>query len=298
MNNLLLLLVTIIWGSTFFIIKDTVDTVNEYFIVFGRMLLAAIPMLSFVLLKNRTSLANKQAIVNGSILGFLLTATYVSQTIGLKFTSSGHSAFITGAAVILVPVILYFGYKAKIYKSDLLSILVVMIGLFLLTYDFDTQFNQGDVITLVTAVSAAFHIVLSGRFVKRTEALPLITYQFISGTVFSFIGLLVVGFDSVAISSGSLTAILYLGVIGTLFCYFVSVWVQKFVSSVKVALIFSLEPVFGALFGYWALHETLNGKEIFGMLLILIGVILYQVLRSKPIAISRIKLKNKAVSVR
>ncbi|BAX80035.1 DMT family transporter [Labilibaculum antarcticum] len=280
MNNFLLILVTIVWGSTFFIIKDTVGTVNEYFIVFGRMLLAAIPMLFFVILKNKKSLLNKQAIIKGSILGFLLTATYLSQTIGLKFTSSGHSAFVTGVAVIFVPIILFVFYKAKFHKSDLFSILIVVVGLFLLTYDFDTKFNKGDIITLITAVAAAFHIVLSGRFVKNTETLSLITYQFISGSVFSLIGLLVVGFDMGSLSSESLTAIVYLGIIGTLFCYFVSVWVQKYVSSVKVALIFSLEPVFGALFGYWALSELLNGKEAFGMLLILFGVVLYQILVS------------------
>ena len=295
MKNFLLILVTIVWGSTFFIIKDTVNTVNEYFIVFGRMLLASIPMVLFVFFKNRKSLVNKRAIINGSVLGFLLTSTYLSQTIGLKYTSSGHSAFITGAAVILVPVILFFIYKVKLLKRDLLSILIVIAGLFLLTYDFDTKFNKGDIITLITAVSAAFHIVLSGRFVKRTEALPLITYQFISGTVFSLIGLLIVGFDSVIISTGSATAILYLGVIGTLFCYFVSVWVQKYVSSVKVALIFSLEPVFGALFGYLALHETLNGKETSGMFLILLGVILYQLLRSDALASFKTKMKTKTV---
>ena len=295
MKNFLLILVNLVWGSTFFIIKDTVETVNEHFIVFGRMLLAAIPMLVFVLLKNRKSLANKQAFVHGSVLGFLLTATYVSQTIGLKYTSSGHSAFITGAAVILVPVILFFIYKVKLLKRDIFSILIVVAGLFLLTYDFDTKFNKGDVITLITAVSAAFHIVLSGRFVNKTEALPLITYQFISGAVFSFIGVLVVGFDSVTISTDSGTAILYLGIIGTLFCYFVSVWVQKYVSSIKVALIFSLEPVFGALFGYLALHETLNLKESSGMLLILFGVILYQVLRSDMLAFFKTKLKTKDV---
>jgi len=281
MKNFLLILVTIVWGSTFFIIKDTVNTVNEYFIVFGRMLLASIPMVLFVFFKNRKSLVNKRAIINGSVLGFLLTSTYLSQTIGLKYTSSGHSAFITGAAVIIVPVIMYFVFKDKLLKSDFFSIMVVVTGLFLLTYDFETHFNTGDIITIITAVSCAFHIVLSGRFVKKTDSLALITYQFISGTLFSLIGLLIIGIDFNSVPSGAISAIVYLGVIGTLFCYFVSVWIQKYVSSVKVALIFSLEPVFAAFFGYLALHETLNIKESFGMFLILAGVFLYQLMRNE-----------------
>ncbi|MBN2891043.1 MAG: DMT family transporter [Bacteroidales bacterium] len=292
MKNFLIVLVTIVWGSTFFIVKDTVDSVNEYFIVYGRMLIATIPMLIFVLIKKPKLLLDKKAIINGSILGFLLVATYISQTIGLKFTSSGHSAFITGIAVILVPIIMFFIFKSKFQKSDILSFIIVVIGLFLLTYDFETKFNKGDLITLICAISAGFHIVFSGRFVKKSDPLALITYQFISGTILSFIGAAIVGFESVSLSTNSIYAILYLGLFGTLFCYFVSVWVQKYVSSVRVALIFSLEPVFAAFFGYLALNEKLNEKEITGMFLILSGVIMYQVFRSDILRKKTLKIKN------
>lgn len=285
MKNFLLVLVAIVWGSTFFIIKDTVTSVPPFYIVLGRMLMASIPMLVFMLFKNRRSLLNKKAIINGSILGLLLTTTYVSQTIGLQYTSSGHSAFITGIAVVLVPILLVLIYRQSIKKTETISILVVILGLFLLTYDFDTHFNKGDLITLITAFSLAFHIILSGRFVKTTESLSLITYQFVSGTVFCAIGSLAVGYDNgfegMVMSSESMMAIMYLGAFGTLFCYFVSVWVQKYESSVKVALVFSLEPVFAAFFAYIFVSEVLSFKEIIGTVFILFGVVLYQVLKSR-----------------
>jgi len=287
MRNLLLILVTIVWGSTFFIIKDTVATVSPFDIVFGRVLLASIPMLIYVFFKNKKSLLNKQAIIKGSVLGLLLTTTYVSQTFGLQYTSSGHSAFITSIAVVLVPIILFFGYKEQFLKSDYLSIFIVMIGLFLLTYDLETQLNQGDLITFITALSLAFHIVLSGRYVKTTESLSLITYQFVSATLFSFIGSIWMGWGNEhsigQISTDSMISIAYLGFFGTLFCYFISVWVQKYESSVKVALVFSLEPVFAAFFAYLFVNEVLTLKELAGTFLILLGVLAYQLLRSnKP----------------
>lgn len=282
MRNFLLILVTIFWGSTFFIIKDTVANVHPFDIVFGRVLLASIPMLIYVFFKNKKSLLNTQAIIKGSVLGLLLTTTYVSQTYGLQYTSSGHSAFITSIAVVLVPIILFFGYKEQFLKSDYLSIFIVMIGLFLLTYDLETQFNQGDIITSITALSLAFHIILSGRYVKTTESLSLITYQFVSATVFSFIGSLWMGsdFPMLQMSSSSMISIAYLGFFGTLFCYFISVWVQKYESSVKVALVFSLEPVFAALFAYLFVNEILTLKELTGAFFILLGVIAYQFFRS------------------
>lgn len=285
MKNFLLILVTIIWGSTFFIIKDTVASVNPFLIVFGRVFLASIPMLLFVFFKNKRSLLHRQTIIKGSILGFLLTLTYASQTIGLQYTSSGHSAFITSIAVILVPVLMFFGYRDRLLKSDYFSIFIVMIGLFLLTYDFEILLNKGDLITLITALSLAFHIVLSGKYVKTTGFLPLITYQFAFASVFSLMGSLLMGyqqgFDVSMISSESGWAIAYLGFFGTLFCYFVSVWIQKYESSVKVAIVFSLEPVFAALFAYIFVNEILNIKEITGAILILTGVVLFQLFRSK-----------------
>lgn len=285
MRNLLLILVTIVWGSTFFIIKDTVATVNPFYIVFGRVLLASIPMLIYVFFKDKKSLLHKQTIIKGSVLGLLLTTTYVSQTYGLQYTSSGHSAFITSIAVVLVPIILFFGYKEQFLKSDYLSIFIVMTGLFLLTYDLETQFNMGDIITSITALSLAFHIILSGRYVKTTESLSLITYQFVSATLFSFIGSIWMAWETdvpmLQISTSAMISIAYLGFFGTLFCYFVSVWVQKYESSVKVALVFSLEPVFAALFAYLFVNEVLTLKELIGTFLILIGVVLYQFWRSK-----------------
>ena len=111
MHEVLLFLVTIVWGSTFVVIKDAVTTINPFFIVFSRSLLAAISMFLIVFWKERKSLRNKEVIFKGMMLGLLLAITYGSQTVGLRFTTSGHSGFITSTAVIFVPLILYFFFK-------------------------------------------------------------------------------------------------------------------------------------------------------------------------------------------
>lgn len=78
----------------------------------------------------------------------------------------------------------------------------------------------------------------------------------------------------------SLYALAHLGLCGTLFCYFVTVWAQKHVRAVQVALIFALEPVFAALFAGWFAGEKLHARELSGIFLILAGVVLYQVARN------------------
>ena len=280
-------LITIVWGSTFFIVKDTVETVNEFYIVFVRNGIAAALILPYVWKKKGYILFQKQNVIFGAVIGFLLALTYTSQTIGLKYTSSGHSAFITGSAVVVVPFIMAFFFKQKLKAAELITTAFVVLGIFLLTYDADTAINKGDLITIITLFAYAFHIVSSSKFVAKTDVLSLITHQFIWAAVFSRLAYLFWGKHSGTISSYDWSMLIYLGVIGTLFCYFASVWVLKYISAVQLIVIFALEPVFAALFAYIFAEETLNLKEISGSFIIISSIIFYQILESRN--------RNKAV---
>ncbi|HAF28145.1 MAG TPA: hypothetical protein DCG75_03765 [Bacteroidales bacterium] len=282
MKTFWLILVTIVWGSTFLIVKDTVSTVDEYLIVFIRSALAFAAIFLFQLFTDRKKLWNKRAFFYGSIMGILMAITYGAQTIGLKYTSTGHSAFITSAAVILVPFILFFLFKNKLLKIDLIAVFIVFAGLFLLTYDFETDINIGDLITIITAVSYAFHVVLAGQFIKKSDATTMVTYQFLAAAIVGLLMFTLTNNETVTISTKAWYSLLYLGLIGTLFCYFITVWIMNYVSALKVAIIFSLEPVFAAMFGYYFIHEILNIKELAGAAFILAGVIIHGVLKNKP----------------
>jgi len=227
MKYFLLVLTTVIWGSTFFIIKDTEATVNVYYLVFIRTFIAAVSMLIFVYFKDRKALLNRTNLLRGMVLGALLATTYISQTIGLKYTSSGHSAFITGAGVVIIPILLFVFYKRKLKFEEIIILFVVFIGLYLLAYDSQTALNIGDLITLVTSFSLAWHLILSGRYVRKTEVFSLIGYQFLFAAILSFVLYVSTQPISFALSGGKTITMLYLGFIGTLFCYFVSVWAQK-----------------------------------------------------------------------
>lgn len=288
MKTFLLVLVTIVWGSTFLIVKDTVGTVNEFLIVFIRSSLAFSAMLIYLLYKDWRRIFNKKAFYYGSIMGILMAITYGAQTIGLKYTSTGHSAFITSSAVILVPFILFFLFKVKLVKIDIFSVSIVFVGLFLLTYDLETQMNIGDIITIITALSYAFHVVFASRFVNKTDTITIITYQFFGAAVVGLLAFAITNHAEVIISIKAWSSLIYLGLIGTLFCYFVTVWIMKYVSALKVAIIFSLEPVFAALFGYFMIKETLNLKELIGATLILSGVVIHSVLKNKRTEKSKI----------
>jgi drug/metabolite transporter (DMT)-like permease len=281
MPTFLLILVTIVWGSTFVVIKDTVRSVDPFFIVFARLGIASLAMTGFLAVKDRRLLADRRAWRQGSLLGGLLAVIYGSQTIGLQYTSSGHSAFITSAAVAVVPVILFLGFGERFSRKQGASVLAVLLGLFLLTYDFSTRINAGDAITLLTAAAYAAHVVLAGRFVRNTATLPLIHAQFTAAALVALLAFLAGRGQAWTPGREGALALGYLGLAGTLFCYFVSVWAQNFVNSVKVAMIFSLEPLFAAGFGFLFLGERLSIREGLGGMLMLAGILWHQTLSAR-----------------
>lgn len=272
----LLVLVTLVWGSTFVIIKGVITEVNEFFLVFARNLVAVIPMVFYLFIKDKKLLLRKEAILKGSVLGLLLGVIYSSQVIGLQFTTTGHSAFITGIAVILVPIFLFLFWKQKFKKEEIIAVFIVFCGVFFLTFTPGIDVNIGDVITLLTAIACAIHFIFAGKFVVKTETLPLITYQFIGATIVTLIAFILFDNDWKSLSNNAVYSILYLGLFGTLFCYFVYVWAQKYVKPMFIVLVFSLEPIFASAFGYLILNEIMTIKEMVGATLILSGIIFYK----------------------
>lgn len=279
MHTLLLLLVAVVWGSTFVVIKDSARHVDPFFLVFSRLAIAAAVMALWCAWRDRSALRNRAAIRFGALLGFLLFCTYASQTIGLKWTTSGHSGFITGTAVVLVPLILRLLFRAPLARVDYLASGVVVAGLYLLVYDPSVRINTGDAITIVAALAYAFHLVFGARAVKAAPVKGLVTWQFIFATLFAGVAFLVAGGRAFEDPAKALLPIVYLGVIGTLFCYFVSVWAQQFVSPVTVVILFSLEAVFAALFGYLMSGEKLSTKELTGAFLIFGGAMGHEIWR-------------------
>ena len=273
----------LIWGTTFTVVKDVSKSIDPFLLSGLRNLIATLVLFAyFISTKKWKNLLDKDSLKSGLVLGIFLGVIYISQTIGIIFTSANHSAFITCSAVIMVPIILFlFGWK-KFNRKQTLSIIMVAIGLVLLTLkDGLSGFNLGDMITLAAAVICAMHIVISGLYVRKYNFLALIFYQFFFAGLVSFVGLFskqfLYNFPPIFFENEAIFNVLYLGLLGTLFCYFVTVWGQKHISTTYVALIFSLEPLFASVTNYIILNEVFTKKEFIGAIIIFVGILLYSV---------------------
>lgn len=270
----------LIWGSTFVIVKESVNSVDTFVIAFMRCLIASTLLGSYILIKSPKILLEKKSIIYGSILGLILASIYISQAYALNFTTSSHSAFITVSSTLLTAVIMVFFFKAKENWKGWLSIIIAFIGVYFLSFKQDENSSDavllGDFITFLAAIVCAYQLIYSGRFVKRTNFLSLIFYQFFVASLIALIGIAIFPDAKFEFPDNSIYFVSYLGLFGTLYCYFVTVWAQKYVSTITTAMIFSMEPIFASTFSYIHFNEVFGYKELIGAILILIGVLAYQ----------------------
>jgi drug/metabolite transporter (DMT)-like permease len=281
---LALLACCMIWGTTFVVVKDVSSKIDPFLLSALRNGIAVFVMLPTIfLLRKGKSLKDRNAIKNGAQLGALLAAIYVVQTVGLQTTTSTHSAFITCSAVIMVPIVLLVTGKQILTRQQMGSIIIVAIGLYYLTrFDGLANFNGGDLITFFGAIICAIQMIAAGHFVRKTDFIGLIFYQFLFASILSLAGILLqTGLFSQSISceNSALIGILYLGIMGTLFCFFVTVWAQKYVSTVSTAMIFSMEPVFASIASYLFLGEFITAVELGGAFCILVGLLMFNIPR-------------------
>lgn len=269
-----------IWGATFFLVKGTLDSVHPIAMVAWRFLIAATLLLPFVLKRG----AVKRHIRDAVPLSAMLTALYVAQTWGLSFTTASKSGFITGLFVILVPLILRLWLKRAVTSFQWLACLLALAGLYTLT-DGLSSFNAGDALTLIAAFTYATHVILTDIIVRKdADATALVFHQFWMTGLLCLLGALAFRLPLSVTHARGWYEIAFLAVFPTLSAFFVQVWAQKLIDPVRVSLIFSLEPVFAALFAWTLGGEHATKASVLGGSLILAALFASEIRIKKTVS--------------
>jgi drug/metabolite transporter (DMT)-like permease len=258
-----------IWGSTFYMVKDALSGVSAEALVGYRFLLSAAMLLPFVLRRPRVGILLKES----AILALLLFLLYVSQTVGLAYTTASNSGFITGLFVIFVPLFLLVFFRRPPTTAQWFASAVALLGLWILTGGVGA-FNRGDALTLIAAMTYAGHLLATDVYVKGdADAVLLAFHQFWMTGAASLLYGLAAGapFEVRTASAGG--AILFLAVFPTLTAFFVQMVAQRKVTAIRCALIFSLEPVFAALFAWTVGGETFVRSRALGGALIVAAMV-------------------------
>jgi drug/metabolite transporter (DMT)-like permease len=277
--NLTLLFVTFVWGATFSLTKGALASVPVFAYLAVRFTIASL-ILIVILLMTRTARKslNRRSLRLGILLGGLLFGAYGLQTLGLQYTSPATAGFLTGLSVILVPVLGYPLLKIKPQAKTWAGASTAMVGLGLLCGIELLQFQVGDILVLMCAVFVALQVLLIEKYGQQTDSLALATVEIVTLTLLSWIATI---FDRPTIHSFSawldpsvVWALLICAIPGTAIAYWAQNAFQKHTSSTQTAIIFSMEPVFAALIGWWLLHDALTTREAVGCLLIFLSMLL------------------------
>lgn len=270
-----LLLVTFFWGAAFIPVKITITEMNLYYFLFLRFIVAAIIM--FVIFYKKVAAVDRGTIKSSLILSIFLSAAYITQTEGLRFTSAANSALITCLYMVMIPVICLVFEKTKLELFPVIGILLAFFGMYLLTAYSLTGLNLGDIITLACAVACAFHIILTGRYSRRHKLVPLVAYQLLfAGIICGAVALFQHGITTTFSRFGIMT-VLFTAIFATVLAFLVQSKAQRILSSTRAGVICSMEAVFGALIPWAIGFETPTKLAIIGASIMVAGMFLSEI---------------------
>lgn len=272
--DLLLLLVAFFWGTTFIIVKSAVSQVGVYEFLLARFTLAFLLMV--VLFYRRIWPIHGPTLLAGAVLGAILFGAYAFQTWGLTLTTATNTAFITGLNVVMVPILSVILLRKPPAPLAAAGVLVAAAGLYILTGGAPTHWTPGELLVFMCAVSVAFHILLTGYYAVHLEAIALATWQLGTVAALSFGFSLARDTLDVQFPASVWAAAAFTAVFATVFAFAVQTYSQRYTPPTRTALIFTAEPVFGALFAHWYGGELLFKRHLIGGGLIFFGMILAQ----------------------
>jgi drug/metabolite transporter (DMT)-like permease len=292
--DLLLVLIAVIWGTTFTVVHETVAAFPALALIALRFWSAAavfIPTLA-----GRRAELKHHGLLVGALLGGLLFVGFATQTLGLRYTSPARAGFITGLSVVLVP-LLGWGFGQRPPRRVIVGVTLAVLGLGFLSWGCHISWlgcagsaeptpyqHIGDLLVFVCALAFAMHIVAVSRWATTLPIVPINTVQLIVAAGLASVTALLSEWPLPTPTWGVWGAALFLGVVATALAFALQLKLQRYTSASHTALIFALEPIFAAFFSWLWIGEALTVAVWLGGGLMLLGVIVAEVALVSPAA--------------
>ncbi len=284
------IITAMIWGSSFVAQSTSTEHVGAYTFNAARSIVAFFALLVIVQLfkmfrkepeveqtAEEKKAGRRHLVIGGICCGIALSLACNLQQLGMVAgAGAGKTSFITTLYVVLVPICGLF-LKKKVSPTVWVSVLLGVAGLYCLCIKEDFSIAPSDLLVMLCAFGYALHILTVDHFVQKADGVKLSCIQFLTCAIVS--GILMLIFEhpvwaDIAACAGS---VLYVGVFSSGVAYTLQILAQKDSNPTIVALLLSLESVFGAISGAIFLHETMTAKELVGCVLMLIAVVLAQI---------------------
>ena len=277
---LALLLVTLVWGATFPVLKVATAQLSGVEVSALRFALAGLCLLPWAWR------APRSAWRDGTWLGALALTSYVAQAYGLQFISSNRSAFLTSLNVLMVPLFGMALGQPRVGRV-LAAAALACAGVALMSWDGGANL-PADAATVAGAVAYALYVMALSRRAARHPALTLAATQMVCMALLGLLWMLLDGAGSARLNTlparlrpDILAGLVYLGLVATALMLWLQAWAQRYVAAEQAAVVYAMEPVFAALFAWLWLAETLSVRAACGAAVVLAALLLSE-WKSRP----------------
>lgn len=270
-SKLAILVATLIWGTSFVIIKDAVDLISPNFLMALRFTGAFV--LLAVMFWKRLRKTNFESICQGAVIGVFLYLAYIWQTYGIMFTTPGKNAFLTAFYCVLVPFLAWVVKGPKPDRWNLIAAFMCITGIGLISLNGNFMIGKGDFFTLVGGFFFACHMVAVSKFGGDKDTIVITILQFAAAGICFWITTFILEGIPNSIDFEVVPAVIYLCLFCTAAALLLQNFGQKHTSPSAASLLLSLESVFGTMFSAMLGREDLTLRMICGFLMIFLSVI-------------------------
>jgi len=279
-QELVLVLITMIWGGTFLVVQKAMDVSGPFFFVGLRFLVAGLVLL--IAFRRLMGGLTRAELSGGLLIGATLCLGYSLQTWGLQTISSSKSAFITALYVPLVPLMQWIVLRRPPGLMSWIGVALAFTGLVLLTGGEagPLAFSEGEIATMLCAIAVSGEIILIGRYAGKVDSRRITAVQLLVAGLLSFALMPVAGEPVPGFSWFLAISALGLGVASAAIQFAMN-WAQKSVSPTRATLIYAGEPVWAGIVGRLA-GDRMTPLALLGAALILAGILVSE-LRMRPL---------------
>lgn len=286
--SFIMLLTAVLWGFGFVVQSVAMDTIEPITFNGIRNILGALSVLpvcfftgrkdknALPLTKEEKKKERKTLITGGVCCGVCLFAGSVLQQTGLVYTTPGKAGFITALYIVLVPVFGLFLHK-KVGVKAWIGVGIAVAGLYLLCVTEGLKIEKGDFLVFLCAFGYSAHILTIDHFSKKTDGVKMSCIQFLVCGLLCIPFMFIFEHPTLAAVKESALTILYAGIFSCGAAFTLQIVAQKHLNPTVASLIMSLESCFAALFGWLVLNQTMTPRELIGVALMAVAIVLAQI---------------------
>ena len=278
---LMLLGASFFWGTTFVAQMTGMEGIGPFSYAAARYFVGFL-FLTAVLIFTKKSRAKERRVgkisrgfLAGLISGVFLFLASSMQQISMLYTTAGKAAFITCLYIMFVPLAAVFLGK-KILRENWIGAILALTGLYFLAINEAISINKGDVILFFSAFLWTAQILVIDKFANKVDILELSTAQIFLTAILSFISMLIFETPTLETITNAAIPIIYGGLMSSGVAFTLQIYGQKYAEPSAAAILMSFESIFGAVSSWLILGEVMTGREIFGCVLMIAGIIVTQ----------------------